>query len=386
MQASPYKGAPRVKKAVQTLSDALRLAAQARWFFYLLIWLMILLVAGTISEKYIGLYLAQKTYFSSFIIWIGGIIPVPGGYTTLGLIFCNLLAKLIVERWTKAKIGTLITHCGALLLLLGGFLTAAYSYEGNMVIEEGGASNFISDYRSTELAVTDGRGKEIVFPESELKEGAVLRDAALPFTITIEHVFENIDLQPRKALLEDDHVHGMLKAVDLREAPPSMEDKNMPGVIFSIAGGNKKTDGSYGVFTDMPLEQHITAGGTSYTISLRHGRIILPFELKLIKFEKQLYPGTDKARGYSSEVILKDGALEWRSVISMNNPLRYKGYTFYQSSFIDRDGSEATVLAAVKNAGAMFPYISSIILCIGLLAHLFIRLPKLKTKRARESA
>ncbi|MCC7260292.1 MAG: hypothetical protein IT567_04595, partial [Alphaproteobacteria bacterium] len=50
---------------------------------------------------------------------------------------------------------------------------------------------------------------------------------------------------------------------------------------------------------------------------------------------------------------------------------------FYQSSFIAHEGTVSTVLAVVNNAGRLFPYISSIIMCIGLLIHLAQRLPLL---------
>ena len=65
----------------------------------------------------------------------------------------------------------------------------------------------------------------------------------------------------------------------------------------------------------------------------------------------------------------------------MNAPLRHKGYTLYQASYAELDnGKEATVLAVVKNSGRLFPYISSIIMAVGLLVHLFINLPRLLQK------
>jgi len=66
----------------------------------------------------------------------------------------------------------------------------------------------------------------------------------------------------------------------------------------------------------------------------------------------------------------------------MNEPLRYKGYTFYQASFSQSESGETSILAVVKNYGRLFPYISSIIMSIGLLIHLLIKLPKLIRKRA----
>jgi hypothetical protein len=61
----------------------------------------------------------------------------------------------------------------------------------------------------------------------------------------------------------------------------------------------------------------------------------------------------------------------------MNEPLRHSGYTFFQASFIEGLDKEATVLAVVKNYGRLFPYISSIIMSVGLLLHLLINLPKM---------
>ena len=55
----------------------------------------------------------------------------------------------------------------------------------------------------------------------------------------------------------------------------------------------------------------------------------------------------------------------------MNQPLRHKGYTFYQSSYIEDDNKEISVLAVVKNLGRALPYLSSLIICIGLLIHIF---------------
>ena len=70
-----------------------------------------------------------------------------------------------------------------------------------------------------------------------------------------------------------------------------------------------------------------------------------------------------------------------RVLIQMNEPLRHRGYTFFQASFIEGLDEEATGLAVVKNYGRLFPYISSIIMSVGLLLHLIVNLPKM-IKRA----
>jgi hypothetical protein len=59
----------------------------------------------------------------------------------------------------------------------------------------------------------------------------------------------------------------------------------------------------------------------------------------------------------------------------MNKPLRYKNFALFQSSYFeDRQGNEYTVLAVVKNAFRLFPYIASGIIFIGMLLHFIMAL------------
>ena len=44
------------------------------------------------------------------------------------------------------------------------------------------------------------------------------------------------------------------------------------------------------------------------------------------------------------------------------------------ASFIDGEMKQTTVLAVVKNNGRIFPYVSTIIMCIGLLFHMLYKL------------
>ncbi len=60
------------------------------------------------------------------------------------------------------------------------------------------------------------------------------------------------------------------------------------------------------------------------------------------------------------------------------NRLDIKVTLFYQSSFLENKFSDISVLAVVKNYGRLFPYISSIIMCIGILIHLILKIPKNK--------
>ncbi len=346
--------------------------------FYALFWLMVLLVLGTVAQRYIGLYRAQHLFFSSFITWFG-IFPLPGGYTTLALISANLCAKLFLDSvWNRQKAGIIITHMGALLLLAGGLISSLFAQEGNMVLLPGESRNVIADYHQRELAVTLEGKTLLAVPYQQLKPGFVIQNSALPFTIRIQDLCYNCRPEKREVA---EGFRNVAAKVKLADAPHEKEDEgNQSGVTFSVEGAGGEQDGIHLSFEPMPHHPTIEANGKTYTILMRRALTPLPFTIQLLDFRKEVYPGTDKARSYESTVKLTDGAREWRSTIRMNHPLRYKGYTFYQSSFLDNGEKQASVLAAVKNNGRMFPYISSAMMCAGMLLHLVLRR---KSKKGR---
>ncbi|MFT7434106.1 MAG: ABC-type transport system involved in cytochrome c biogenesis permease subunit [Alphaproteobacteria bacterium] len=348
-------------------------------FFILLLWLMILLVAGTIAQKDIGLYAAQKQYFSSFFIMIGDIIPLPSGYTVMSLIFFGLLSKTMLEKWQRKNIGTLVTHLSILMLFLGSFLTANFSSEGNMVIEEGIESQYVSDYHKLEIAVIEiknnGTEKVTAFNEDWLQAGKIITHKNLPFTAEILQYHRNALVEKyHKNILNEEH-HVSSNSYRISSLPLLKENEmNQAAVILNVT--TKKNSKTYTLFQDMPFKPIVKDGQNIFRIELRHKRTYLPFKIKLNKFKVDRYAGSDQAQNYSSEVVLMDGDLTWHSIISMNEPLRYKGYTFFQSSYIE-GSRDTTVLAVVNNIGRLFPYISSSLLCLGLFIHLCVRIPRL---------
>ena len=361
-----------MKKNSFTIKSALKFLARADIFFFALIWLMVLLFIGTLSQKYIGLYVAQEKYLSSFIIWIMGIVPLPGGMMALAFVFLGLCSKLTLGSWKREQAGTFIIHLGVTLLLLGGFITSQLSYEGNIVLAEGESSSYISDYYETELVFSDGQGREIIFSEKELYPDNILDNPDLGFSLKIINHCQNCGLSERENPAENNDLQGLLIRFNLDSLPLEKEkEKNVSGLILDVSG-SEEDNGRYGVFEYMPVMQRIEG----YAVELRHKQTELPFKISLLNFKKELHPGTSKAKSYSSEVILEENKTQWHSMIEMNSPLRYKGYTFFQSSYIEENGRQMSVLAVVKNVGRLFPYISSILICIGLLVHLAQRLPK----------
>ncbi len=342
--------------------------------FYALPWLMILLTIGTIAQADIGLYQAHKLYFSAWVAWLGP-IPVPGTYMTLGLITLSLTAKFLMgSPWRLAKLGTTLTHLGVLILLYGGMATALTQEEGFAVITEGGEAREISDYHDRVLKIF--KNDEVIrqIPYGDLQIGRTIE--GLPIAVTPTMLCENCSAE---TLAHKPEVvrHGMAEKIDLIPVLVEKEQElNLSGMMFTV-GGAQDADGLYATLEDVPMIPRFEIGNDVYGIQM--GRFItpLPFALHLTDFVKEDYPGTETARAYHSDVVVKDGDVEWPVRIEMNTPLRYRGYTFYQSSFgLTPDGRERTVLSAVRNAGWLFPYLASGVIFAGLCVHLFQRFSK----------
>jgi len=132
--------------------------------------------------------------------------------------------------------------------------------------------------------------------------------------------------------------------------------------------------------------QAFTWDGRSYALLMRPARQYLGYSMTLKKFSHDRYPGTDIPKNFSSLVRLKDQSRgEDRDVlIYMNQPLRYRGKTFYQASF--GKGDTLSILQVVENPGWLMPYASTVLVSVGLLVHFAISLRRSLRRRDASAA
>ncbi len=139
------------------------LLCSPRLLHYILPVVMAYLVVGTVAQKFIGLYQATQIFFSAPIIWMGEALPLPGMPIFMGLIFLNIAFKLAFKSpWHWRNSGIIITHIGAMLLLLGGLFTALFSNEGYIALGKNEVKSIISDYHAREFVVMDEHGKTLI--------------------------------------------------------------------------------------------------------------------------------------------------------------------------------------------------------------------------------
>ena len=377
--------------------------------------LMIYLVAGTVAQKFIGVYSATQIFFSSIILWLG-YIPLPGLPVLLFIIFINLLAKLIFKSpWIGRNAGIIIAHIGALLLLVGGLFTALFSEEGYMDFYIGQSKNSVSDYHHREFvlladdeyykndkrsATTTTQSSAAAKPiwgmdydQGEIKPGLLIPVTKAGIKIRILESCLNCKIVARDSDAsggdnQETNYYGIAKNMKLvPDMAKKQDEENLTGITFAVTGADTGSNGIYAVLDEVPKLPQITIKGKKYKFVMRKKQRPLPFTVRLVDFEKDVYMGTNKAKSYKSRVVIEEGGKRWESTISMNSPLRYKGYSLFQSSFVKTPAGDMSVLAVVHNAGRVFPYISGIALCFGIILHIIIRLSSRnkqgKTKQAK---
>lgn len=348
-------------------------------FFWTIIGLMIVTIIGTIEQKHIGLFAAQEKYFSSYFFIYKG-VPLPGGGLLICVLTIGLLSQLIFKTSYKsfAKSGITLTHIGAIILLIGSFITYISAIEGSLVLKENESKSSILDYRNYDLTFSTEDFKQdfktykldhlpTVFKNApiEVFPNVVITDLKIMKTCTLVPNLNSNEFEVGFAKLFKFETENSSK-----QKPQKQEIQNEKCVEFSLKENSNIQ--VFRVFLNMPKTQSFKIGRHHGFVLVKNREIPLPFSVKLLDFEKKFHQGTMISKSFKSLVEIKDGSQVFRRLIEMNAPLRYKGFTFYQSSFSENSEGEMSELAVVQNKAQWFPYVSSIILCLGVLWHLIL--------------
>lgn len=352
----------------------LLLPTKPKAFAVALLWLMVLLVAGTLAQAKVGLFQSYQTYFAAWVVWLGW-LPLPGTLLTLAFVAYGLAAKLLREPFKPAHLGSWLSHAGVLLLLAGGLVMFATSREGYITLRANQSTGHMSDYYAAELALqpVSGTTPVAVLPLHHITAG---EHRLGPLTLNMQTVYANTRLLRRADSDDVTKARGMYRIFTLEKAPLEREaELNTAGVVFTLmAGAEDDVGATFGLIENAPVPQPVSVNGQAYHLLLQPAHTALPFTVTLNTFTRSLHPGTAMARSYRSDVTITDGSHVFPAAIEMNRPLRYKGYTLYQASFEQDDNGDTSVLAVVHNKGRLLPYVAGGILAAGLLVQFARRL------------
>jgi hypothetical protein len=375
---------------------------------------VVLVFVGTLAMMDSGIWSVVKAYFRSFYVWVpfqvfvrlgqvffrvpegttvAGGFPFPGGWSIGLALLINLLAAHLVRfklSWRRS--GILLLHSGIGLLLVGELVTGLFAVESQMVIGQGETVNYAQRTHELELAVTDASDPAadsvVAVPTALLRKGGTVRDAALPFDVEVVKYMVNSRLADQPAGGANPATAGAgLKHAAVEEPEvagvSTKQEIDAPSTYLTF----RRKDGGEPIGTYLVSfwlkPQAVEVNGKSYAVELRFRRDYKPYSLTLLEFRFDRYLGTEVAKNYSSRVRLLDPERgEDREVlIRMNEPLRYRGETFYQADF-DKKTETGTVLQVVRNPGWLLPYVSCALVTLGMAVHFGLGLTNFLSRRA----
>lgn len=343
---------------------------------------------GTLSQKDIGLLDSQAKYFESWFLIhdmsLGGMllpVPLPGGALLMVLLFINMLCGAVIRiRKGWRTIGVLISHVAIMFMLAAGFVSFLYKTEGAMPLFEGQTSDQFQSYheRTIEIRRWTAAGKEDAtamvipmkhFADLEPGRARTFFGKDLPFEIQATGYHRNANVVQADA--EDKNA---IDGYRIQPAPNAREDEaNTAAIELRV----KLKDGSEqrGILWEREFEPFtVKAGDASYTLALSRMKWRLPFAIRLNDFQRELHPGTMKAKKYTSHVTKITDGKEEPKVVTMNVPVRDQGYVVYQASFSQGTSGEQSVFTVASNPSDQWPLWSCVAVAAGLVIHFMMHL------------
>jgi ABC-type transport system involved in cytochrome c biogenesis permease subunit len=294
--------------------------------------------------------------------------------------------------------GNVLIHAAVGLLMLGQFVFGDRQIEERMALVEGQTTNVAFRTDETELAVIDPTGPEnrVTAISGRLlaarTKAAPIVAADLPFDVAVVDYMPNSTLVAVGPAAPNPATRGLGTRWLATARPPAggaSSQTNIASAYVRITDRATGQDlGTWLVSQFLNDQAQVFAGGaadecdtveaagTPWRLQLRWRREYKPFTLTLDDVRRIDYSASDTPRDYSSYVTFTDpqtGARQERR-IWMNNPVRYRGETFYQSSYSTVDlgagrTAEMTGLQVVENAGWLIPYVACVLAFWGMLAH-----------------
>ena len=280
------------------------------------------------------------------------------------LLGANILSCLVVSL-IKAKrtFGFILVHLSLALLIAGGLTSATMRIKGDITLNEGQSAASFTHHGKTiplgfELRLKDF---ELQYYENELEKLVIAmpgqaKPSEFRFRKNVWTLIPGSDYQFRVENFVPDFRFDMAS----RTAFSASQEPNNPSILVHVKGKDEDyTEWVFAKFSDFHMTKERPIG--------------------LGYFWVQKVP-----KAFISHVeILEKGIVVKEQSIEVNHPLRYKGFSFYQSTYDSIDG-EWSGLAVVKDPGTAVIFTSIIMIMIGLIQNIYFH-PTRKKRRAREA-
>ena len=308
-----------------------------------------------------------------------------------------LLAGMVMVFGSRG--GNVLIHLGVGLLMLGQFAFGDRQIEERMALVEGQSSNMALRTDETELALIrsdDGASDRVTVISGRLLKARSGGDPIvaddLPFDLKVLSYFPNSSVIRVGPVAPNQATTGIGKSWLAMDKAPEGGASSRPNIASAyVQLRNRATGADLGTFLvsqflNDQAQLFMGAGGdevdtvdvdgTPFRVQLRYRRQYKPYTVALTDVRRINYGASETPRDFSSYVTFTDTATKAQQDgrIWMNNPVRYRGETFYQSQYSQVDlpngtRGEMTGLQVVENAGWLIPYVACVLALWGMLAH-----------------
>jgi hypothetical protein len=394
--------------------------------------LLLVTLLGTLEQLDHGLLITQVKYFESFLIteidmtcclramhWPFGFsdgwrLPVllPGGYLLMMVLAVNMVfggiirlkkevlwlvklpLRLVTGRFGELRpvprrVGVLIAHMAIVFMLVAGVVSLYLKKEGAVWVREGRTAGEFQSFHKSVIEIerirppaADGRRSVMVIPDTQFADltggkARTFTSGKLPFDLVVMNYFEHCE--PRREAAPGPMMVDGFRLQELARKNPKtgkvLEHENLMNGAYVKAVNKQSHEEQSGIVWRGELAPWtIKAGDEEYAVSIGRRTYALPFEVTLEKFIRETHPGTEQARRFSSQVVVRHEGQSGngeRKLITMNQPLRHGGFAFFQSSFdeeaADRGGTQASMFQVVSNPSDNWPLYSLIAAGLGIL-------------------
>jgi cytochrome c biogenesis protein ResB len=270
--------------------------------------------------------------------------------------------------------GSFITHVSLLLVLAGGMVRVIWGQKGMVSFHEGQTIGEVSSldgafplplslrlvdftlerYESSQEPLVHVDKLVVLWPARNLQ-------LELPVELDVAHPISAPDAAPgsdplftiRVVRYVPDFVIGNSGG----EIVSRSDEPNNPAVLVSVSsGGATNTEWVFTRFPDFGRHDGADAAAP------------LPLKFRFVSAHAAVDMGRAAApiKAFRSTVeVLENGSVARRAEITVNSPLSYRGFTFYQSGYNDADLTW-TSLQVVRDPGVPIVYAGFVLMMIGL--------------------
>lgn len=172
--------------------------------------------------------------------------------------------------------------------------------------------------------------------------------------------------------------HAQLGREVAPDTPPEKDERRTPAIKVRLESATAHGEAAWLPWAEsVPLQ--VNNGGA--LVAYHAPEILTPFHVTLTRFNSDKYPGTSMAATYESFVRVDDperGVSEHH--ISMNNPLHYRGYIFFQASFVEGQPM-MSIFSVARAPGLPLVYIGVVLISGGVVWMFYVK-PYLARRQA----